>query len=155
MAIKKIFQFFFFIITDMLDIVTRISWGRLMLFSVKSFRKVDTCTSQTENDVQIIPGNYVQVQMAKWWFKISQHGQKAHIACDHAIQVRFWCLMTLSISSMRYKKRTINSYIVTYQLTQRKIPLISTSLTEALTMGSVTSDWPKPTRTTQPPDFVA
>jgi hypothetical protein len=51
MAIKKIFQFLFFIITDMLDIVTRISWGRLMLFSVKSFRKVDTCTSQTENDV--------------------------------------------------------------------------------------------------------
>lgn len=44
---------------------------------------------------------------------------------------------------------------ISYQFTYLKIPRISTSRTEALTIGKVTSAGPSPTNTTQPPDSVA
>ena len=44
---------------------------------------------------------------------------------------------------------------ISYQLAYRKIPRISTSLTEASTMGILTSGAPRPTRTRTPPERVA
>lgn len=50
---------------------------------------------------------------------------------------------------------TVPGMCNSYQLTYLKIPRISTSRTEALTIGKVTSAGPSPTNTTQPPDSVA
>lgn len=49
----------------------------------------------------------------------------------------------------------VYSMCISYQFTYLKIPRISTSRTEALTIGKVTSAGPSPTNTTQPPDSVA
>ena len=43
----------------------------------------------------------------------------------------------------------------THQFTYLNIPLMSTSLTSASTMGNLTSGLPIPTTTSVPPDLVA
>ena len=44
---------------------------------------------------------------------------------------------------------------ITYVLQYRKTPLMSTSLTAASTIGTLTIAGPKPTSKRTPPDFVA
>ncbi len=46
-------------------------------------------------------------------------------------------------------------YGIVYQLAYRNIPLMSTSLTEASTIGILTSGAPRPTSTRTPPERVA